>query len=96
MSPRQLFKVDYATKTRTELNRILYKRKQALINQRAILCKHQEHLAEAEADPASPYKEHIIRYARYLLTSTEYDIETRESDIALLKAFQKTASNVKP
>jgi len=91
--PKTLFVADYGFKTRAQLHQILYKRKQALINNEARLLSHRATLAKIEADEDIPaaYAPYMIKHTRYLIQSAEYDIEVRKCDIELVKAFIKDA-----
>ena len=83
------FGMDYSTKTRSELARVLYKRKMALTNDQATLKKLEHRLAEVQGEPESEYKPHYIRYTQYLITHTKFRIEGRECDIDLVKAYKE-------
>jgi len=78
---------DYAKKTRSELSRIVYKRKAALAKARLVLVRHEVHLHKVQAQDNGEYTPHVIRYAEYLVKAQKSSIEERESDLALVKAL---------
>jgi len=86
---------DYSNKTRSELSRLLYRRKAALAKARLTLVKHEVLLSKVQAEDNGVYTPHIIRHAEYLITSDKSAIQERECDLALVKASFKKAQTTK-